>query len=220
MKIDLPVAPPADVKQGWEGQFEIFSWYNFVLNVPTNVFLVTTLKENGLSNVQLNAWGMLIGSGTEPKFILQVMNSADTLRLIERNREFVINLPSRDLRDRLLKAAEHFDAETDEISAAGFTAEKAGLVKAPRIRECFAHYECVLDWARPVEEKVGVNTLVQGSVVRAAVDDEFFVDDVAEAYRRRGLVYHFSEFYYHAKRSCSGGGGFCGLDVNGLDFGA
>ena len=136
MKINLPVAPPADVKQGWEGQFEVFSWYNFVLNVPTNVFLVTTLKENGLSNVQLNAWGMLIGSGTEPKFILQVMKNADTLRLIERNREFVINLPSHDLRDRLLKAAEHFDAETDEIPAAGFTVERAGLVKAPRIREC------------------------------------------------------------------------------------
>ena len=148
------------------------------MNVPTPVFLVTTRKENGLSNVQLNAWGMLIGSGTEPKFILQVMNNSDTLRLIERNKEFVINLPSYSLKERLLKAAEHFDAETDEIAAAGFTAENAGLIKAPRIRECFAHYECVLDWVKPVEEKVRVNTLVQGSVVRAAIDEEYLADDM------------------------------------------
>lgn len=218
MKIDLPVVPPAEIKQGWEGQFAVFPWYNFVLNVPTNVFLVTTLKENGLSNVQLNAWGMLIGSGAEPKFILQVMNNSDTLRLIERHGEFVINLPGYDLKDRLLKAAEHFGAETDEISAAGFTAEKAALVKAPRIRECFAHYECVLDWTRPVEEEAPINTLVQGSVIGASVDETCLANDAVESYRRRGLVYHFSEFYHHASRSCGGGGGFCRLDVESFDF--
>lgn len=220
MKIDLPVNPPSDIKQGWEGQFQVFSWYNFVLNIPTPVFLVTTRKENGLSNVQLNAWGMLIGSGTEPKFIMQVMNDSDTLRLIERNKEFMINLSSYSLKERLLKAAEHFNAETDEIAAAGFTAENASVIKAPRIRECFAHYECVLDWVKPVEEKVKVNTLVQGSVVHAAIDEEYLADDMRESYRKRALAYHFSEFYHHSTRSCSGGGGFCRLDVDGMEFGA
>ena len=74
MKIDFPVYPPKDVKPGWEGQFQVFSWYNFVINIPTSVYIITTRKENGLPNAQLNAWGMLLGSGKEPKFLLQLLN--------------------------------------------------------------------------------------------------------------------------------------------------
>lgn len=66
----------------------MFSWYNFVLNIPTAVFIVSTQKENGLPNAQLNAWGMLLGSGREPKFMLQLMNNSDTFRLIRANQEF------------------------------------------------------------------------------------------------------------------------------------
>jgi hypothetical protein len=78
MKIDLPVIPPADIQQGWDGQFQVFSWYNFVLNIPTAVFIVTTQKENGLPNAQLNAWGMLLGSGREPKVTVQGVSPADS----------------------------------------------------------------------------------------------------------------------------------------------
>ena len=70
-------------------------------------------------------------------------------------------------KDVWVKADASADTARNEIAAAGFTAENAGVIKAPRIRECFAHYECVLDWVKPVEEKVKVNALVQGSVVHA-----------------------------------------------------
>ena len=220
MKIDLPVIPPADVQQGWAGQFQVFSWYNFVLNIPTAVFIVTTEKENGLPNAQLNAWGMLLGSGREPKFMLQVMNNSDTLRLIRAKREFVVNFPSYDLKERFMQTTVHYPHEVDEITSSGLTPERCRVVSAPRVKECYAHYECVLDWLKEVETERPVNTLVVGSVVHAAVEEEYLLPEIRTCFSKRAIPYHFAEFYSHQDKRCSGGtgSGFCQLDVEGFDF--
>lgn len=157
MKKELPLMPPKGIEEAWQGQFSVFSWYNFVLNVPSAVFIVTTLKENGLANAQLNAWGMMVGSGKEPKFLLQVMNNSDTYRLIKRNREFTINYPSLRLREKFMKTITHFENEIDEILASGLTHEEPGVVRSPRVKECFAHLECKLDWIKDVESEEKVN---------------------------------------------------------------
>jgi hypothetical protein len=45
----------------------VFFWYNFAINIPSTVFIVSALKENGLGNVQLNAWGIWAGFPAEFK---------------------------------------------------------------------------------------------------------------------------------------------------------
>lgn len=217
MKIDFPVTPPLDVQEGWKGQFKVFSWYNFVLNIPTAVFIVTTRKENGLPNAQLNAWGMLVGSGTEPKFLLQVMNKSDTLRLIQAYQEFVVNFPRIDLAPRFSRTTTHYPEHVDEITASGLTAEHSMIVSVPRVAECYAHYECVLDWLRPVETKTPMNTLIQGSIVNMTVDDEYLLPEIKETFKKRAIPYHFSEFYNHRERSSTFGSGFCQIDVETFD---
>ena len=221
MKIDLPVIPPTDIQQGWDGQFRLFSWYNFVLNIPTTVFIVTTRKENGLPNAQLNAWGMLLGSGREPTFMLQRMDNSNTLRLIRATQEFVVNFPSYDLKKRFMKTTIHYPREVDEITASGLTPEPCQVVSAPRVKECYAHYECVLDWFKEVETDAPVNTLVVGSVVHATVEEEHLLPEVMASFTKRAIPYHFAKFYSHQDKRCSGGegSGFCQLDVEGFDFG-
>ena len=215
MKIDFPVKPPADVRPGWDGQFQIFSWYNFVVNIPTAVYIITTRKENGLPNAQLNAWGMLLGSGVEPKFIMQVMNGSDTLRLVKANREFVVNFPSMDLREQFRKTTTHYPDEVDEITTSGLTPEACTFVDAPAVKECYAWLECTLDWTRPVEVDAPVNTLVMSIVVHAAVEEDALLGDVGSTFARRTIPYHFGEFYNHAEKRCSAGeySGFCGLII-------
>src|SRR4030042_5548545 len=117
MKHELPVVQPEGIKELWESQFKVFSWYHFVIDLPAPVFIVTTLKENGLANAQLSAWGMMAGSGKEPKFILQVHNYTDSRKLIEKTGEFVINFPGISLKDKFMKTTGHFDKDTDEIIA-------------------------------------------------------------------------------------------------------
>jgi flavin reductase (DIM6/NTAB) family NADH-FMN oxidoreductase RutF len=218
VKIDLPVVPPPDVQVGWDGQFRIFSWYNFVFNVPASVFIITTRKENGLPNAQLNAWGMLLGSGVEPKFMLQLMNNSDTLRLIQAHGEFVVNFPTFDLRELMMRTTTHYPDDVDEITASGLTPELCQVVSAPRVKECYAHYECLLDWLRPIEVEARMNTLVMGSVVHATIDEDYLPPDIRASFTKRAIPYHFSEFYNHQEKRSTGLGGFCQLDVPGFDF--
>ena len=185
MKIELPIMPPRNVKEAWEGQFSVFSWYNFVINVPSAVFIVTTLKENGHANAQLNAWGMLIGSGKEPKFLFQVLNNSDTYRLVKKNKEFVISYPSLSLHEKFMKTTTHFEDKADELLASGLTHENSKIVQVPRVKECFASLECKLDWVQDVESEEKINAIIQGSIVNAAIDEAVLYDDIKESHIKR-----------------------------------
>ncbi|MFZ5354502.1 MAG: flavin reductase family protein [Bacillota bacterium] len=217
MKIDLPVIVPKDIKPGWEGHFELFSWYTSLINIPVNVFMVTTLKDNGAANVQLNAWGMIIGSGKEPKFILQVGIESDTYKLIEKTKEFVISIPSYNLKDKLYNAAKHYEEDTDEVLASGFNHEPSSVIKTPGIKECFAHYECVLDWMRTVEDDNKINALVQGKIVNAKVEEDCFGDTNKETFLKTSPAYMIYEPYYHASRTIGNNGGLCRLNTEDIN---
>jgi flavin reductase (DIM6/NTAB) family NADH-FMN oxidoreductase RutF len=119
-----------------------------------------------------------------------------------------------------MKTTAHYPPEADEISASGLTPKPCRVVSAPRVKECYAHYECVPDWHQPVEMETPVNMLVMGSVVNAAVEEEYLLPEVRASFAKRAIPYHFSEFYSHPEKKCSGGeeSGFCQLDVEGFDF--
>jgi len=219
MKIELSLMPPKDIKEVWEGQFSVFSWYNFVINVPSTVFVVTTLKENGCANAQLNAWGMMIGSGKEPKFVLQVLNNSDTYRLIKKNKEFVISYPSLSLREKFMKTITHYEDEVDELIASGLTHEESKIVQVPRVKECFASLECKLDWIQDVESEVKLNALIQGSIVNAAIDEAVLSDDIKESYLKRGFACVLPEVINPVTRVSLGSSGLAALDIeNCVEF--
>lgn len=192
MKIELPLLPPSHIKEQWEGQFSVFSYYTFTIDVPAPVFIVTTLKENGLANAALSAWGMMAGSG-EPKFLLQVHNYTETRRLIETTGEFVINYPSMAFRAEALNAVKRFDADTDEILASGLRHEPSAVVKPPRIAECFASLECRLEWMRDIETEHKFSTLVQGAIVHASVDEAVLHDELKQTHARRQWMFNIQE---------------------------
>jgi flavin reductase (DIM6/NTAB) family NADH-FMN oxidoreductase RutF len=212
MKIELPVVPPAHIQEQWEGQFSVFSYYAFVIDVPSPVFIVTTLKENGLANAALSAWGMMAGSGKEPKFLLQVHNYTESRRLIEQNGEFVINFPSIGLYRQMRNTVNRYDGQTDEILASGLTPEPSAAVKAPRVAECFACLECRVDWLRDIETDVKVSTLVQASVVHAAIDGSVACDSARESHRLRQWAYDIQEPINPAN-GVGDGGLFASLDL-------
>lgn len=214
MKLELPLQPPADIKEQWEGQFSVFSWYSFIVGAPLPIFIVTTLKENGLANAQLNAWGMLIGSGKEPKFIMQILKDSDTYRLIRKNREFVINYPSLKLKTQFMKTITHFAHDTDEITASGLTAEKASVVAAPRVKECFAHLECRLDWIKSVENAEKINSLIQGCIVNASIEKAVLADDIKQSYRQRNGAFLVSEMINPVTKFALPNGLLAALDID------
>lgn len=212
MKIELPVIAPSHIKEQWESQFSVFSYYSFVIDVPAPVFIITTLKENGLANAALSAWGMMAGSGKEPKFILQVHNYTESRKLIEQNGEFVINYPSMPLYMEMRNTVNHFDDNTDEILASGFNHEPSLLVKPPRVAECFACLECRVDWMRDIETENKVSTLIQGAIVHAAIDKSVSCDSLKEAHERRQWAFDIQESI-NPVNGAFDGGVFASLDL-------
>ncbi len=193
MKVELPVQIPSWIKESWEGQFEVFPWYYFAIDLPSPIFIITTLKDNGLANAQLSTWGMIAGSGNEPKFILMVHNYTETRKLIEKTGEFVINFPDISLKNKFRNTINPFDSNTDEIIASGLQHDKPLKVKAPRVKECFAHLECKLDWIRDIEKETKSTSLVQGSIVHAAIDENVLSDDLKTTCENRKWVFNVHE---------------------------
>lgn len=215
MKAELPIIPQ-DVREEWPGQFTVFSWLSFAINLPSPIFVVTTLKENGRTNAALNAWGMFAGTGREPKFMMTVDNSSDTCRLLKSGGEFVVNLASADLRGQLFRTIEHYPDDVDELSASGLTPEPSRVVKPPRVKEAWGHFECVVEWTHDVEEQEKRSTLIMGRVVAAAMDEECMQGSPREAFQRRQLPYYVAEFYDHAARAVTVDGWTATLDLSPL----
>lgn len=193
LRIELPIVPPPHIREQWDGQFSVFSPYTFLINVPAPVFIITTLKGNGLANAALSAWGMMAGSGKEPKFILTVHNYTDSRKLIEQNGEFVINYTSISLYKEMQNTEKHYDGITDEILASGLSHEPSVFVKPPRVAESFACLECRVDWMRDVETENKVTTLIQASVVHAAIDESVSCDSLKDAHGRRRWSLYIQE---------------------------
>lgn len=212
MKMELPVVVPEWIKESWDDQFKVFPWYYFAIDLPTPIFIITTLKDNGLANAQLSTWGMMAGSGNEPKFILMVHNYTDTRKLIENTGEFVINFPGIDLKDKFRNTVNHFGEDTDEIIASGLKHENSFIIKTPRIEECFACFECKLDWIRDIESEVKTSSLVQGSIVHASIREDVLSNDIRETCEKRKWVYNIHEVV-NPKTGVHEGGILTTLDV-------
>ena len=105
------------------------------------VVLVTTLNEDGTTNVAPKCWAALVAS--QPLHLAFNCNREHwTCRNVLRSREFVVNVPGVELAEKVwsLPRLPH----PRPVESAGFTALPSSRVAPPRIAECRAHLECTL----------------------------------------------------------------------------
>ncbi|MEZ4538270.1 MAG: flavin reductase family protein [Cyanobacteriota/Melainabacteria group bacterium] len=92
----------------------------------------------------------------------------DTLNNIEARGEFVVNIVSLPLAEKMNHSAGEFAPETSEFEAAGLTAIAGTKVAVPRVEEAPVSMECVLHQTVPL----GNSNLVLGKVVFMHIKDE------------------------------------------------
>jgi flavin reductase (DIM6/NTAB) family NADH-FMN oxidoreductase RutF len=73
-----------------------------------------------------------------------IAQSNHSFGLIRRSGECVINVPTVALIDKVVGIGNSSGAEIDKFAAFELTPQKARRVRAPVIRECYAHFECRL----------------------------------------------------------------------------
>jgi flavin reductase (DIM6/NTAB) family NADH-FMN oxidoreductase RutF len=71
-----------------------------------------------------------------------ISSSNHSFEMIRQSRECVINVPTVDLAEAVVRIGNSSGRDLDKFAAFGLTAVPGTRVKAPLIRECFASFEC------------------------------------------------------------------------------
>ncbi len=144
---------------------------------PSVPVLVTTRNEDNSTNVAPFGWIQPV-SADPPLISISIMNDpkhkGKTLQNIEREQQFVVNIPSMDIAARLVKSSHWVFVEKNKMEIAGFSEIPGETLNVPRVAEAIAHLECV------VEQLVtpGDHTLVIARIVSASYDENAYSHDL------------------------------------------
>lgn len=145
------------------------------LVAPRPIALITSLDEHGnLNAAPFSAYNYLC---TDPPIIgVGVTNRPndvhvpkDTARNIRRTGEFVVNVVTEDIAQKMNICATDFPPEISEVEMAGFTTAPSQVVKPPRLAEAHAALEC----REYTTMEIGRSRIILGRVVSVYVEDQF-----------------------------------------------
>ena len=145
--------------------------------VPRPIAWVTTQDVDGTLNAAPFSFFNAV-SGKPPVVCIGIGGRApgdvkDTGGNIRRTGQFVVNLVSNALAEKMNVTAIDFDKSVNELTEAGLTTAPSSRVKPPRIAEAPVSLEC----ERLVIVEVGIDrAVVLGTVVAFHVQDQFVLD--------------------------------------------
>lgn len=151
---------------------------------PRPIAWVSTLDAGGRGNLAPFSHFMLGGSSPATCAFSPTRDrhgaGKHTLANIEATREYVINVSTRALAERINKTSFEYPAGTDEFDAAGLTRTASTMVKPPRVAESPVALECRLHTIVRVGEGPGSASYIIGEVLLMHVDDAVLVDGLPD----------------------------------------
>ena len=146
------------------------------LITPRPIAWVSTLSNEGVPN--LAPYSFFNGiSAAPPSVVFSPVNKPDgskkdTVINIEQNQEFVINVVSRSIAEKMNVTAGDYPFEESEFDAAGLTPLPSQTVKPFRVAESLAHFECELIQIVNVGEGPLAANLVIGKIKHLHINDD------------------------------------------------
>lgn len=104
------------------------------------VVLVTTARK-GRANIMTMSWHTMMEF--EPPIVGCVISNRNyTFDILKATKECVINIPTLELAEKVVRCGNSSGRKIDKFRAFGLTEAPASRVKAPLIQECYANFEC------------------------------------------------------------------------------
>ena len=146
---------------------------------PSKPIFCTTKNLDGTDNVAPFAWLMPV-SVTPPRVALALQNIrgsklSASLVNIQREGEFVINLPHRGQETELVQASFMLVNHCCKFDRTGFTREDAEIVAPKIIAECYAALECKVV---QVIDVMGDHSLILADVVSSRYSKEYYDEEL------------------------------------------
>ncbi|WP_335873047.1 flavin reductase family protein [Bacillus sp. 2205SS5-2] len=147
--------------------------------VPRPIAFVSTIDTDGVAN--LAPYSFFTAICADPMLIcfspMRRGNDGekkDTLRNIEKLKEFVINIVSEEFTEKMNDTAKEFAQNVDEFEMVGLTKLPSKTVKPFRVQESKVQLECILHEVLHFGDTPGAGSLVIGKVQHVHVLDELF----------------------------------------------
>jgi len=156
------------------------------------VYLISTMSKSGIRNIA--PYGMVMPVSHNPSiYAVGSDKDRDTYRNIVETEEFVLNVPSTSILEKVNLTGIKFPAEIDEFEKAKLTSIPALKVKPPLIAECRSHFECKL---LNVYEITKTRVIIIGEVVVISVDREIFLKNFAKQKGQLDPLFYVQGAYF------------------------
>ena len=131
--------------------------------------LISTVSVKGISNAAPFSFVMPVSS-KPPLAAFASQPTHDTVRNIDETKDFVLNIPGRDILNELWATAKKLPPDVSEFTKAHLTEQKSVKVKSPGIKECIARFECKFTAKYPA----GDHDIIIGEVLHTDVTEKYF----------------------------------------------
>jgi flavin reductase (DIM6/NTAB) family NADH-FMN oxidoreductase RutF len=141
--------------------------------VPRPIGFVSTVSPDGLRN--LAPFSFFNGVCGDPPVVCFSTTyrepRKDTYRNVKATGEFVVNIVSEEIAEKMNLCSGEYPYGTDEFQISGLTPAPSDLVRPPRVLESHVSMECRLIQILDISTRPLGGSLIIGEVVRFHVDD-------------------------------------------------
>jgi flavin reductase (DIM6/NTAB) family NADH-FMN oxidoreductase RutF len=158
-------------------------FYQFLIGAvaPRPIAFASTVSAEGVVNLSPYSFFTVV-SQNPPMFVFSPTSRGrdnsekDTLHNVRAVPEVVINICDYALVEQLSLASAEYPADINEFAKAGLTETKSDKVRPPRVAECPAAFECVVEQIITLGDEPGHGNLVLCRVVQAHFREDILLD--------------------------------------------
>ena len=161
---------------------------------PRPIGWISSINANG--GVNLAPFSYFNAVSADPPYVMFAPNAAspavekDTYRNVVEVPEFVVNLVSMELAQKMNASSAAFSSDINEFEACGVEPIASTVVRPPRVKQSKAALECTLYEVVPLPVGVDGRTshVVIGAVVGIHIDDDLIVDGRVDEVRLNSIA--------------------------------
>lgn len=153
--------------------------------LPRPIAWVSTIDVNGVTNLapfsfftvaSANPPVLCFSPGMKQAIVDGVLKPVpkDTLRNVRETEEFVVNVVSESLKEKMNLSSGEFPPGVSEFEVTGLTSVPSQVVRPPRVKESYINFECKLYQIIEFGQHAGAGSLVLGSIQCVHINESVY----------------------------------------------
>ena len=153
--------------------------------LPRPIAWVSTLSKTGIPNLAPFSFFTVASSNPPvlcfaPALKLELIEGTqkakpkDTLKNIQDTGEFVVNIVSQEIAEKMNQSSGNYEGGVNEFEMTGLTATPSQHIAPPRVAESLINFECRLNQIISFGEHPGAGNLVLGNIICAHMAESVY----------------------------------------------